>query len=133
MNSNIELVPSYLARAPAACLTRRLYVLFALISVFFFKHLSKIIASTNRRGRSPGTGCCGPLAGWLSGQACWGASAGPGARCPVAGLGCCLGRRCAFRRLLHATGELGTGAKSDIYHCLDEFCHRPTLWSSGVK
>jgi len=40
---------------------------------------------------------------WLCGQACWGASAGLGARYPVSGLGCCRGQWCVFRRVLHAS------------------------------
>jgi len=49
-------------------------------------------AGTGGRGRWPGVIRCGPLArrhGW---QAC----------CAAAGLGCCWGRWCAFRRVLHA-------------------------------
>jgi len=43
---------------------------------------------------------------WLSEQACWG-----GAGCPAAGLGCCRGPWCAFRRVLHASSELRTGGE----------------------
>ena len=67
------------------------------------------------RGPLQPTGSLNRRAGLLA------ASAGLGTRCPAAGLGCCRGRWCTFRRvrlMLRATSELRTGSKSAIYHCL---------------